>query len=260
MGGVSQGFWSLFLDWGCSKCHFLALENGHFRQKHACLSVYSEANHLTLVINGEMVLEKVFRPSNQRNLKPASLSGKLLLGNTQIDPNVWLQNRMLVTNLNVFSGLLSVSRMKMITFGEDCGKAEGAFLPWGTSDWRLHGGAHWREVGKEELCVKEDTIQFFDQNLAKMLDCKQLCQKLHEKGQMPSITTEQNLETVVLKMKENLIDIIWAPMTRSPSSSKFVDIYYGEQIPEFVFWPGFPDNNSMAKCAILNDRHTVLDM
>ena len=106
---------------------------------HACLSVHSEANHLTLVINGEKVLEKVFQPSNQRNFKPASLSGKLLLGSTQIDPNIWLQNRMLVTNVNVFSGLLSVSRMQMITFGEDCGKAEGDIVAWGSSNWKLHG-------------------------------------------------------------------------------------------------------------------------
>ena len=161
---------------------------------------------------------------------------------------------MLVTNLNVFSGLLSVSRMKMITFGEACGKAEGDFLAWKSSDWRLHGAAQWREVWAEDLCEKEETIQFFDQNLAKMLDCKRLCPKLHEKGQMPSIKTKQKLETLVSKMKENLIDIIWAPMTRSPNSSKWVDIYSGEQIPEFVFWPGFPDNNSRAGCAILNNK------
>ena len=202
-------------------------------------------------------MEKVFPPSSRkRNLRPSRLPGKVLLGKVQIDPNIWIQNRMLVTNLNVFFGLLSVSRMRMITFGEDCGKADlGDFLAWERGEeWRLHGGARWREVGKEELCEKEEMIQFFDQNLGKMLDCKELCPKLHEKGQMPSITTKQKLETLVSKMKENLIDIIWAPIKRSQNRFIWVDIYSGEEIPQLAFWPGFPDNNSMAECAILNDR------
>ena len=221
---------------------------------HACLSIQSDFSHLVLVINGEKVLEKVFPSQNQRNLKPTSLSGKLLLGKTQIDPNIWLQNRMLVTNLNVYSTRLSVDEMKMITFGEDCGLAEGDILAWESSGWRLEGAASWISVGKEELCEKEETILFFDQNLWRMSDCQQLCPKLHEKGQMPSIQTEEMLETVVFEMKKNFIDIIWAPVTRSPNGSKWVDIYSGEQIPDFVFWPGFPDKNSKAKCAILNDR------
>ena len=63
---------------------------------------------------------------------------------------------------------------------------------------------------------------------------------------MPSISTKQSLDTLVSKMKENLIDIIWAPIKRSPNRSSWVDIYSGGEIPQFAFWPGFPDNNSNA--------------
>ena len=219
---------------------------------HACLAVQSDANRLTLVINGVEVLDKVYPPpaSGETDLKPTSLSGKVILGKVQIIPNRWYQNRMLVTNLNVFSGLLPVSKMKQITFGEDCGKAEGDYLAWRGSDWRLEGGAQWREVGVKDICEREESVQFFDQYLEKMTDCKQLCSKLHDKGRIPSITTQQKLESLVSKMKENFIGQMWGAATRSENGS-WVDIYSGEGISDAVWGPGFPDDNPRSKCAIV---------
>ena len=221
---------------------------------HACLAIQSDLGHISLVINGEQVLENLVLSQDQKISRPSSLFGKLVLGKTQIDPNVWIQNRMHVTNLNVYSGVLTTSRMKMITFGEECGKAEGDVLAWTRSEWRLGGVATWRDV-EGPLCEKEEQILFFDKNLPKMTDCRELCPKLQEEGRMPSIATEEKLEKVVSKMRENLIDILWAPVAKSSNSSQWIDIYSGEPIEDSaIWWPGFPDENPQAKCAILNDK------
>ena len=147
-------------------------------------------------------MENLVLSQDKKISRPSSLFGKLVLGKTQIDPNVWIQNRMRITNLNVYSGVLTTSRMKMITFGEECGKAEGDVLAWRRSEWRLEGVATWRDV-EGPLCEKEEQILFFDKNLPKMTDCRELCPKLQEEGRMPSIATEEKLEKVVFKMREN---------------------------------------------------------
>ena len=142
----------------------------------------------------------------------------------------------------------------MITFGEECGEAEGDVLAWTRSEWSLGGVATWRDV-EGPLCEKEQQILFFDKNLPKMTDCRELCPKLQEEGRMPSIATEEKLEKVVSKMRENFIDILWAPLAKSPNGSQWIDIYSGEPIEDSaIWWPGFPDENPQAKCAILNDK------
>ena len=89
-----------------------------------------------------------------------------------------------------------------------------------SGSWRDLKPRWTEEVRLEELCEKEETIQFFDQNLEKMTDCSELCSKLHEEGRMPSITTEQEVETLASKMEGNFIDSMWAPMIKTPNGSK----------------------------------------
>ena len=66
-----------------------------------------------------------------------------------------------VTNVNVFSGLMSEEKMVSRTAGEDCGKQDGDFLSWTNSSWSLQGVSRWTEVSVEDLCRKNSDLQLF---------------------------------------------------------------------------------------------------
>ena len=75
---------------------------------HSCVAVSCTKNHISAVVNGVKVLDTQF----QRNENcPTSLDGNLVLHKHFYSTGYWSQNQGRVTNVNIFSGLMSEDGM-----------------------------------------------------------------------------------------------------------------------------------------------------
>ena len=88
---------------------------------HLCLAISCNKNQVLVVINGVKVLETQF----ERTTCPTKLVGNLVLLKAMMAPGFWTQARGRVTNVNVFSGLMSQDRMASLTSGKEVGKGNG---------------------------------------------------------------------------------------------------------------------------------------
>ena len=116
---------------------------------HSCLAIDSTLNHLTIVANGKKLEDKAF-PIPAGAQPPSNLTGKLLMFKTFI--GLWYQSKNKVSNLNIFSKLMTLPEMVSRTAGENCGKADGDYLAWEEAEWVLKGKAVLGEVTVEDLC------------------------------------------------------------------------------------------------------------
>ena len=98
--------------------------------------------------------------------KPTDLSGRIVLG-AWYDNHTgmwtsWLSNR--VTNLNVFSTVLSIEEMQKMTKDENCG-SEGDYLAWRDMQWSLkdkYGIARIESmVDAAEVCKSHPPINYY---------------------------------------------------------------------------------------------------
>ena len=153
-----------------------------------CVAVDCLKNHITAVFNGEKVEERQFElpaGAGAGGACPRSLAGNLLLQKGLLSRGFWFQVKGRVTNLNVFSGLMSLDRMVKRTAGEECGRQDGDYLVWTKTSWKLQGAARWTEVLLEDLCRKDSSIHLFTtQRIESPEDCRQLCPKLNSIDQL----------------------------------------------------------------------------
>ena len=123
-----------------------------------CFSSNSNTSTVRLVVDGELLVEKVWKVKK----KPDNIN--LVLGMSEKpyeDPGR-------TTNLNIFSSALPVEQMKLQTSaGEDeCG-LEGDFLSWEKSleeeEWTLHSKARFVDLdgGLEGPCMTKARINVF---------------------------------------------------------------------------------------------------
>ena len=142
---------------------------------HVCVAISCDKKQLSAVVNGV----KVFDIQFEGKTCPRSLVGNLVLLKALIVARTWIQGRGRVTNVNVFSGLMSQDRMVSLTSGEECGKQDGDLLSWANSSWSLQGAdTKWVEVPVEDLCREFSAIQFFTTGgVTEPDDCRQLCNR-----------------------------------------------------------------------------------
>ena len=119
---------------------------------HSCVAIDSTLNHFTVVVNGKQVEDKSF-PIPEGAKPPTDLTEKLLIFKQFI--GFWYRCTNKVSNLNIFSKLMTLPEMVKRTAGDDCGKADGDYLDWESSEWALKGEASLGEVTVEDLCRKE---------------------------------------------------------------------------------------------------------
>ena len=221
---------------------------------HVCVAINCQKKHISAVVNGvEIEAEKTF-PEGFVCLN--SLKSNLVLQKIFNNRGIWTQAKGTVTNLNIFSGLMTAEVMAVRTSGgEGCGKQDGDYLSWANSSWSLQGAAKWTEVSEEDLCRKYSDIQTFTtQVVPRPGDCKQLCSKFHKKGRITSVQTPKLFDKLGDHMR-NIADVsgsfmfvVWLPM--SPKGNTWVDSYTGERIVEPAWNPGYPVNDSSSACAI----------
>ena len=87
---------------------------------HVCMGLDTVSGLLRIVVNGVVVVNEekdYFR--NTKQWKPKSLEGKLFIFKSY--RSFWYQNRGIISNLNIFSSMMSVEDMVTRTAGgEDC--------------------------------------------------------------------------------------------------------------------------------------------
>ena len=125
---------------------------------HSCVAIDSALNHLTVVVNGKKLEDKGFTiPAGAQ--PPTNLTEKLLIFKAYF--GFWCQTKNKVSNLNIFSKQLTLSEMVSRTAGDNCGKADGDYLAWESTEWVMKGKASFGEVTEEDLCRTETKIQVF---------------------------------------------------------------------------------------------------
>ena len=206
------------------------------------------------MVNGIEIVDKQFLGLNG-SVCPKTLVGMLVLQKGFVTKGYWIQVKSKVTNVNIFSGLMSKEKMTERTAGEDCEKADGNYLSWPNSLWTLNGIAMWTDVLVEELCRKDTSIQLFmSDRVERPTDCEQLCPKLHMDGRMASAETPALWDKLKRRLKQiadlssNLIHI-WLPF--SWEERGWVDSYTGRDLVEPTAWgPGMPVPDPKRKCAV----------
>ena len=221
---------------------------------HSCVALSCQKNQITVVVNGVKVLEKEFE---RKTPCPTSLDGNLLLHKHFVQPGIWSQNMGPVTNVNIFSGLMSEDKMVSRTSGEDCGKQDGDFLSWTNSSWNLEGSARWTEVPVEDLCREFSSIQLFSTyRVQRPENCRHLCENMHGEARMASVETQEQLDKLQSRVKVlspqldsdgNNFVILWLPV--STQKGLWLDNYTKRPIKS-KWSPGNPVNDSNRQCAI----------
>ena len=214
---------------------------------HSCLAIDSTLNHLTIVANGKKLEDKAF-PIPAGAQPPSNLTGKLLVFKAYI--GFWYQSKNKVSNLNIFSKLLTLPEMVRRTAGEDCGKADGDYLDWESSDWDLKGKTSLGEVNVEELCRRESRIQLFTVPIGQLDQCKNLCAKM-ETGTIASVRTLSEAQKMFERVDEVLntdgkptkagkvSQAAWASIRRAEDGS-WIDLLNKDPVKEIVWAEGQP--------------------
>ena len=87
---------------------------------HICMGLDTVSGLLRIVVNGVVMVneeKEYFR--NTKQWKPKSLEGKLLLFKSFM--GFWYQHRSIMSNMNIFSSMMSVENMiRRTTGGDDC--------------------------------------------------------------------------------------------------------------------------------------------
>ena len=229
---------------------------------HTCVAIScGHTNHISAVVNGLTVLTKkpFARPESTRC--PTGLVGNLVLQKGFVGSGYWFQNQGRVTNVNVFSGLMTQDKMVSRTSGEDCGKQDGDLLSWKNSSWSLQGTAMWTEVSVEDVCIKFASIQVFTtqalneyQTSTTAEHCQRLCKRMHKTGQMASVDTadqfkklKDRLRMVSTVLNQNDI-FVWLPLQRE--NGIWLNSYTKERISSTDWNPGMPVDGSNRDCAM----------
>ena len=222
---------------------------------HTCVAIDSTLNHLTVVSNGRQLEDQAF-PIPPGAQPPSNLTGKLLI--FKLDLGVWYQSKHKVSNLNIFSKMMSLSEMMRRTDGNDCGKADGDYLSWESAEWVLEGKPSLGEVTVEDLCRRESRIQVFTATV-QMDQCQNLCKKMNN-ATIPAMRTQTEYQEMVERVNEVLYPndeptkagtmglSTWASILRTTDGS-WVDLYSRNPLKELSWAKGQPAT-STSRCAI----------
>ena len=197
----------------------------------SCLAANTESGLLRWVVNGKLLEETTTETLKENSgQKPKSLAGKLLIG-----PNKWIAgwtaNSNKVTNLNIFTSILTVEKMEKMTSGRAGCVEDGDYLAWQDTEWSLHGEAVMEEVEKEQPCVEEEWVRFFDAGFLQMEDCMRHCQKLG--GRAPSVLSKEDWTSLQGLLDDKIYSkgkskYIWLSVTDAEEEGVWRDFYTKE--------------------------------
>ena len=220
---------------------------------HSCVAIDSARNHLTVVVNGEQLEDQTF-PIPEGAASPSNLTGKLLVSKSFL--GFWYQYNQKISNLNIFSKRLTVGEMMSRTAGKECGKSDGDYLAWDTSEWVLHGKAIIGEVSQQELCKKESKLQIFTSPIKSSNQCENLCAKM-QNGTMGRIRTSEESQELFDRVDELMnpngnsseaglvSQAVWTSLLKDEDDS-WIDLYSQDTVKEITWAKGNPTSEACA--------------
>ena len=227
----------------------------------SCIAINTMSGLVHWVVEGNLVMNTTSEQVKKSKSQPKDLSGKLILGATLYGGR-WFSPSHKVTNLNIFSSVLSIEKMKSITGEEEGCIEEGDYLAWGDMEWILHGHAKIETLDKEEACKGEPNVNLYYTTFQTMDLCMRHCEKLGTK--VPSITNSQDWAALQNSLKRILYDKglntieLWLPIEDRKTEGEWKDFYTRQPIQNFTQpWAGSgPDGGLEQNCAVLLDGDT----
>ena len=195
----------------------------------SCLAINSTSQLILWVVDGVLALTMSTADVPNLTMIPKNLTGKILLGAKSYGGN-WDVTRNKVTNLNIFSSQLSVTRMKSMTRSRLCHE-EGDHLAWRDMEWVLHGEAQLETFEKEEVCERAPWANLFHTPFVDMEACMHHCENLGTRA--PSVATSEDWNRLKKFMKEKVFDKgldslpIWLPIQDRDREGEWRDFYTG---------------------------------
>ena len=158
---------------------------------HVCVSLDSESGRTVLVVDGKVLVEKVYQEALEGNNVALPENVHIDLG---FDSGMNFEYVGMVTNINIFLSPLSTARMVGMTQAgsDECGAA-GDLLSWEEADWQLQSMARLQMVRfKDDFypCRRESSATVFPADFFYQVDCMNHCTKLGN-GRSPPVRTPQ---------------------------------------------------------------------
>ena len=207
---------------------------------HMCLSLDTSSGMIKLVVNGEVLYQRVNRMAlKEDKTRPANL--EMFLGYNVL----WGERSGMVNKLNIFSSPLPTARMVALTQagGEECGAA-GDYVSWEEEDWKLHSKATMKMVEEfDGACRKESEVNVFASGGSHSY-CMQHCQKIGGGRSPPVRTLEEwdwlRKELHAITRVRKVLPMIWMAATDTEVEGQWKDYYTGQKLNASLAWPWFP--------------------
>ena len=168
----------------------------------SCMAVNMTSGIVQWVVDGTLVLETISEELINAMSRPRDLSGRLILGARSIG-SVWFASSHEVTNVNIFSSLLPIEKMKSMTEGGSCNE-EGDYLAWKDMEWVLQGQARQGKIEKDKPCQREPYFDLYNTKFPSMATCMHHCQNLGTRA--PSVASSQLWLSLQRSLKAEVFD------------------------------------------------------
>ena len=167
----------------------------------SCMAINTVSGMIQWVVEGELVENNTIVMDYKR---PKNLKGKIILGAYQMPTKSWWVFSNKLTNLNIFSGLLSLPVLQRRTKGDEVCLGEGDYMAWSEMQWDLRGGATSEMIRPEELKTRP-MVNLYGPRFP-IKDCQRFCK--HLGTQMTSVSNTQKLGRLLIFCDEKMHRIL----------------------------------------------------
>ena len=231
----------------------------------SCMAVNTTSGFIHWMVDGTLVLNGHFIEVKNSKSRPKDLSRRLILG-AQSYGGHWTASAQKVTNLEIFSSLLPVEKMKIMTRGGSCVE-EGDYLAWADMEWILHGRASIETTEKEQTCDEKPLVDLFYTPFPGGMDsCMQHCQNFGTRA--PSVATLEEWSKLQAFLKKKIFEKglntlqIWLPIEDREIEGVWKDFYTEKEVEQNYTFPWLgskPDGGKAENCARLYDENHWAD-
>ena len=214
----------------------------------SCMAIDTVSGMINWVIDGNLIENNTI-PVLKGSKTHVNLNRKIILGAYQEPTKSWQVFSNKLTNLNIFSGILSLPVMQRRTRGEEFCLEEGSYLAWSEMRWELQGTATIEQIRPEELDTKPMLNLYSAQFLKR--DCKHFCENLGT--QTPSVSSYDllgRLQDFCAERMKGMSRRVWLAVDDENEEGVWTDTFTGQPLNYKPPWVGSePDGGTKENCA-----------